>query len=175
MDELTRITAREANQRFAEVLAKVETEGKGFLVTKHGRPVARLLPVEAAPAGLTPEQEKAKLAELRPLEPAGQLLLEVDAHADDVDPAVPGERAGVCGERRGAHAALEVVKCDDHLVFSLCATRARLVVLQIFCECVALLLPRKFLFQWQDREFVLYELQLRFLLLLFWHLYLWFG
>lgn len=59
MDELTRITAREANQRFAEVLAKVETEGKGFLVTKHGRPVARLLPVEAAPAGLTPEQEAA--------------------------------------------------------------------------------------------------------------------
>ena len=38
MSELTQITAREANQRFSELLAKVESEGRGFVVTKRGRP-----------------------------------------------------------------------------------------------------------------------------------------
>jgi prevent-host-death family protein len=47
MTELTQITAREANQRFSEVLAKVERGGQGFVVTKHGRPVARILPFGA--------------------------------------------------------------------------------------------------------------------------------
>lgn len=59
MSELTTITAREANQRFSELLSKVETEGQGFVVTKHGRPVARILPVETAKKKLTPEQEAA--------------------------------------------------------------------------------------------------------------------
>jgi prevent-host-death family protein len=58
MSELTQITAREANQRFSELLAKVESEGQGFVVTKHGRPVARILPVEKK-AGLSAEQEAA--------------------------------------------------------------------------------------------------------------------
>ena len=59
MSELTPITAREANQRFSEVLAKVESEGQGFIVTKHGRPVARIVPVEPWKKELTPEQEAA--------------------------------------------------------------------------------------------------------------------
>lgn len=59
MSELTTITAREANQRFSELLSKVETEGQGFVVTKHGRPVARIVPVEAEKKRLTPEQEAA--------------------------------------------------------------------------------------------------------------------
>ena len=59
MSELTSISAREANQRFSELLSKVESEGQGFVVTKHGRPVARILPVEKREAGLTPEQEAA--------------------------------------------------------------------------------------------------------------------
>ncbi len=54
--------------------------------------------------------------DLRPLEPARELLLEVDGHAGHGDPAVPGERAGVCDEGRGAHAAPEVVKRDDHRI-----------------------------------------------------------
>ena len=58
MSELTSISAREANQRFSELLAKVESEGQGFIVTKHGKPVARILPVEEK-RGLTPEQEAA--------------------------------------------------------------------------------------------------------------------
>ena len=59
MSELTSISAREANQRFSELLSKVESEGQGFIVTKHGRPVARILPIEKREAGLTPEQEAA--------------------------------------------------------------------------------------------------------------------
>lgn len=59
MGELTTITAREANQRFSELLSKVETEGQGFVVTKHGRPVARIVPIETARKKLTPEQEAA--------------------------------------------------------------------------------------------------------------------
>jgi prevent-host-death family protein len=59
MSELTSITAREANQRFSEVLARVQSEGKGFVVTKRGRPVARLLPIEAACSELSPEKEAA--------------------------------------------------------------------------------------------------------------------
>jgi prevent-host-death family protein len=58
MSELTSISAREANQRFSELLAKVESEGLGFVVTKRGRPVARILPVDKR-SGLSPEQEAA--------------------------------------------------------------------------------------------------------------------
>ena len=69
MPELTTITAREANHRFAELLSTVEKEGRGFVVTKHGRPVARLVPVEAEDR-LTPEREAALerlLASAKPL------------------------------------------------------------------------------------------------------------
>ena len=59
MGELITITARDANQRFSELLSKVETEGQGFVVTKHGRPVARIVPVETARKKLTPDQEAA--------------------------------------------------------------------------------------------------------------------
>ena len=59
MSELTQISAREANQRFSELLAKVERERQGFVVTKHGRPVARILPIERPQMQLTPEQEAA--------------------------------------------------------------------------------------------------------------------
>jgi prevent-host-death family protein len=45
MGDLKTINAREANQRFSELLSRVEKDGCGFLVTKRGRPVARLLPV----------------------------------------------------------------------------------------------------------------------------------
>jgi prevent-host-death family protein len=57
MSELTTITAREANHRFAELLSTVEKEGRGFVVTRRGRPVARLVPVEAEE---TPERKAAQ-------------------------------------------------------------------------------------------------------------------
>lgn len=39
------ITASEANQRFSELLREV-ADGGSFTVTSHGRPVARVLPVD---------------------------------------------------------------------------------------------------------------------------------
>jgi prevent-host-death family protein len=50
-------------------LARVETEGRSFLVTKRGRPVARILPVEGERRP-SPEQEAALrrlFASARPL------------------------------------------------------------------------------------------------------------
>ncbi len=57
------IGAREATHCFARLLKAVE-DGREFVVTRHGRPVARIMPL-AAPSGhggvrrLTPMQEHA--------------------------------------------------------------------------------------------------------------------
>ena len=59
MSELTTITAREANQRFSEILSKVETEGQGFVVTKHGRPVARIVPLASGKRRIDADKEAA--------------------------------------------------------------------------------------------------------------------
>lgn len=45
--EPTEVGAYDAKTRLAELLAQVE-QGASFLITRHGRPVARLLPVEPA-------------------------------------------------------------------------------------------------------------------------------
>ena len=69
MSTLTKVTAREANHRFAQLLRAVETEGRGFLVLKRGRPVARIVPAEADDK-LTPDQRAALerlLASAKPL------------------------------------------------------------------------------------------------------------
>jgi prevent-host-death family protein len=53
------VSAREANQQFSRILRDVEA-GAEILVTRRGRPVARIVP--AHPSGerqLTPEQEAA--------------------------------------------------------------------------------------------------------------------
>jgi prevent-host-death family protein len=59
MADLTSINLRDANQRFSELVREVEATGAGYLVLRHGRPAARLLPAEDRPACLTPEQEAA--------------------------------------------------------------------------------------------------------------------
>jgi prevent-host-death family protein len=59
MSDLTPVNLREANQRFSELVRRVEATGEGYLVLRHGRPVARLLPAEDALRRLTPEQEAA--------------------------------------------------------------------------------------------------------------------
>ena len=51
MSELKTVTAREANQRFAKLLSEVEAGGPGYVVTKRGKPVARVEPV-AEPGSL---------------------------------------------------------------------------------------------------------------------------
>ena len=53
------VTARAANQHFSRLLREV-AEGRSFVITHRGRPVARLVPETAPDAGrLTPEQEQA--------------------------------------------------------------------------------------------------------------------
>ena len=59
MSELTEIAADEVSMRFSEVLAEVESEGKGFVVIRAGRPIARILPIERQPVQLTAQQEAA--------------------------------------------------------------------------------------------------------------------
>lgn len=57
------ITARDANHRFSQILRDAEG-GQEIIITRNGKPVARLIP-EPVPVKkvLTPEQEKA-LAEI---------------------------------------------------------------------------------------------------------------
>ena len=53
------VTARAANQHFSRLLREV-AEGKSFVITHRGRPVARLVPEpEPDDRRLTPEQEQA--------------------------------------------------------------------------------------------------------------------
>jgi prevent-host-death family protein len=60
MVELAPISLRDANQHFSELVRRVEATGRGYLVLRHGRPVARLLPAEDRPGRLTPEQSAAR-------------------------------------------------------------------------------------------------------------------
>jgi prevent-host-death family protein len=53
------VSAREANQQFSRILRDVEA-GTEVVVTRRGRPVARIVPVQASrERQLTPEQEAA--------------------------------------------------------------------------------------------------------------------
>jgi prevent-host-death family protein len=71
MADLATITLRDANQRFSELVREVEATGQGFVVLRHGKPVARLLPVEDRPARLTPEQRAAMARLLSVNSPVG--------------------------------------------------------------------------------------------------------
>jgi prevent-host-death family protein len=53
------VALREANQRFAQYVRAVE-RGEAFVITRRGRPVARLVPVETGQRVLTPEQQAAR-------------------------------------------------------------------------------------------------------------------
>ncbi len=52
------LTLREANQTFARVIREVES-GSAFTITRNGKPVAKISPVEGARRVLTAEQEAA--------------------------------------------------------------------------------------------------------------------
>jgi prevent-host-death family protein len=43
---MKKVTARDANQRFSKLLAEV-AGGREIVITRHGKPVARLVPVPA--------------------------------------------------------------------------------------------------------------------------------
>jgi prevent-host-death family protein len=46
----TAISAADANRAFSRLLREVREEGRSFVVTAHGKPVARLVPCDAADA-----------------------------------------------------------------------------------------------------------------------------
>jgi prevent-host-death family protein len=53
------IALRHANQQFARYVRAVEA-GESFVITRRGKPVARLVPVEPGRRVLTPEQQAAR-------------------------------------------------------------------------------------------------------------------
>lgn len=59
MADLTPINMRDANQQFSELIRRVEQTGEGYLVLRHGKPAARILPADEGPRPLTPDQEAA--------------------------------------------------------------------------------------------------------------------
>jgi prevent-host-death family protein len=57
--EAKTVTLREANQTFARCVREVES-GTEFVITRNGRPVARLVPIGPATRRLSPQQEAAR-------------------------------------------------------------------------------------------------------------------
>lgn len=53
------VALRDANQQFAKYVRAVEA-GESFVITRRGKPVARLVPVEPGKRVLTPEQQAAR-------------------------------------------------------------------------------------------------------------------
>jgi prevent-host-death family protein len=53
------VALREANQQFARYVRAVEA-GESFVITRRGKPIARLVPVEPGRRVLTPEQQAAR-------------------------------------------------------------------------------------------------------------------
>jgi prevent-host-death family protein len=53
------VALRDANQQFARYVRAVEG-GESFVITRRGKPVARLVPVETGKRILTPEQQAAR-------------------------------------------------------------------------------------------------------------------
>ena len=93
MVELTAINLRKANQQLSELVRRIEATGEGYLVLKHGRPVARLLPVEDRRPRLAPEQEFALARLLSTSWPLGVARFDRDeAYAERMDRI--GSRAG---------------------------------------------------------------------------------
>ncbi|ATR19312.1 type II toxin-antitoxin system prevent-host-death family antitoxin (plasmid) [Roseomonas sp. FDAARGOS_362] len=74
MDQM--ISAAEANRSFSQLLREVRS-GQSFVVTTHGRPVARIVPFDAADAS----RVQARAALLKRL--AGQAAVDVGAWSRD--------------------------------------------------------------------------------------------
>jgi prevent-host-death family protein len=62
-----RISAAEANRSFSRLLRGVR-EGRSYVVTSHGRPIARLVPIDETKAADDRMREAAKRELLRRLE-----------------------------------------------------------------------------------------------------------
>jgi prevent-host-death family protein len=95
MAELVPIDLRDAKRRISELIRRIEATGEGYLVLRHGRPVARLLPAEERPNRLAPEQEAASARLLATSWPLGVGRFErEDAYADRVERIGGGSGGG---------------------------------------------------------------------------------
>ena len=61
---MTTVGAREANRSFSKILREAES-GKTVVITRNGRPVARLMP--APPIAIHPKSEESRKAALKRL------------------------------------------------------------------------------------------------------------
>jgi prevent-host-death family protein len=66
------VALREANQQFARYVRAVEA-GQSFVITRRGKPVARLVPVEPGKRVLTPEQQAARARALERMQRGWEL------------------------------------------------------------------------------------------------------
>ncbi|HEX3210209.1 MAG TPA: type II toxin-antitoxin system prevent-host-death family antitoxin [Geminicoccaceae bacterium] len=66
------VALREANQQFARYVRAVEA-GQSFVITRRGKPVARLVPVESGKRVLTPEQQAARARALERMQRGWEL------------------------------------------------------------------------------------------------------
>jgi prevent-host-death family protein len=66
------VALRDANQQFAKYVRAVEA-GESFVITRRGRPVARLVPIEPRKRVLTPEQQAARQRALERMRKAWDL------------------------------------------------------------------------------------------------------
>ena len=55
---MRQVSLRDANQNFAKLIAEVEA-GEQVVLTRRGRPVARIVPEAPRKRGLTPDQQAA--------------------------------------------------------------------------------------------------------------------
>ncbi|WFP61238.1 type II toxin-antitoxin system prevent-host-death family antitoxin [Mesorhizobium sp. WSM4904] len=71
MDEA--VSAADANRRFSHILREVR-EGLSYVVTSHGRPVARIVPIEKHEGGVASRSRAALLSRLerQPIVDAGR-------------------------------------------------------------------------------------------------------
>ncbi|GAA5232977.1 type II toxin-antitoxin system prevent-host-death family antitoxin [Verticiella sediminum] len=47
------VSAADANRRFSRILREVREEGRSYVVTSHGRPVARIVPIDERRSAVT--------------------------------------------------------------------------------------------------------------------------
>jgi prevent-host-death family protein len=71
MDEI--VTAVEVNRRVSELL-RAAREGRSFVVTSHGKPIARILPVGRSPGDGRSQAKAELMRRLReqPIQPIGR-------------------------------------------------------------------------------------------------------
>jgi prevent-host-death family protein len=63
---MTSVGAREANRSFSKILKEAEN-GKTVIITRNGKPVARLVPVRAGVESVSEEERRAAKARLMAL------------------------------------------------------------------------------------------------------------